>query len=363
MARAYRKYEDVMEALRARIAGAQRQGQLSLPSERLLAPEIGASRMTLRKALAQAETEGSVRRDGMRTEIIPSRPPLARCGRMVFVASGCHSVFALPAIERLWARLGPAAIAEGAQLELFLVNAATPIAEWQQRLDDAAVVLTTVSAMPESALGKARVFSLLEAVPAPNGVYLDNLSVGRLAAETLLATGCARPVAISPDYRPYDNTTFHRRLQGFASVLAERGLARPDMTRLLRYPHPGRSKSEIGDRYIREAREVLETAYRDGCDGIFMVCDVDIGSIAMNLLQTGAIPDRLKLLTVNGSGDSMRHEPPISCVNHATATVVETLLRLLRLLGEGRLDAPVAIPVPPGLYWNATLGRQTGLDR
>ncbi|MDX9979115.1 MAG: GntR family transcriptional regulator [Lentisphaeria bacterium] len=357
--RGYRKYEDVLADLRALAAVCARDGSGVLAGERALAEELGASRMTLRKALAEAEAEGLIRRTGGRTEVVGQANLLAGCGRVLFVAGGYRETFFLPAIERLWVRFSAELLARGNRPELFLVAPETPMKEWERRFAGAQVVFQGTPAPARlSAEGQIR-FTFHDGIPAPNGIYLDNFRVGYLAADALLRAGCRRLVAIGPDYRANRNLTFKKRLMGFAARLREAGLRRPDMIRLLSYPHPGRFRSEIGDCYIRESRELLEGAYGEGCDGAFLICDVDIGSIAMNLFRQGDIPDRLKLITVNGSGDSMRHRPAVACVNHATAEVVAEAVAQLRRLAAGEFVSPVTVPVAPQVYGNETLGNRT----
>ena len=352
--RSYRKYADVLTDLRTAIDACARVGS-GLAAERALAEELGTSRMTLRKALAEAEAEGLIRREGGRTEVVGYRNQLAGCGRVLFVAGGYRETFFLPAIERLWVRFSAETVARGCQPELFLVRSETPAEEWERQFSAARVVF--LAAPPPSGLesaGQIR-FALHDGIPAPNGIYLDNLGAGRLAADALLRAGARRLVAIGPDYRASGNVTFGKRFAGFSDRLREEGLAHDGMIRILSHPHPGRFRSEIGDRYIHESRDVLEAAFAEGCDGAFVICDVDIGSIAMNLLQRGEIPERLRLITVNGSGDSMRNRPAIACVNHATAEVVGAAVGQLRRIAMGEFAAPVILPVPPQVYENETL--------
>ena len=360
----YRKCEEIVEILRAIIRERIRNSCYYLPGEIAMSEEIGVSRITLRKAMAILETEGLIRRDRGHTEIVEKRNILSKCGKILFVAGAHHSTIILPAIERLWMKFAPEVINRGGNVELFLVNSTTTAAEWQEKIYGVDVIFLTTcdSAEPEKldkiirqAQAQKYVFSLLETISAPNNIYLDNYSVGFMAAHTLARAGCRKVAGISFDYEFFHNMIFARRMQGFRDGLKACRIPLPDAFKLIPYPSHGRFNPEIGDNYSKHARKALDQAYADGCDGVFMASDEEIGLIAMNLFRRNVIPGKLKLLSFNGVGDAMRHNPPISCISHGTNAVVETAIEQLKLIAERRFAGPVNIMVTPKLYVNNTL--------
>lgn len=356
----YRKCDEIVEILKAMVRERIRHSSYFLPGEVAMAEEIGVSRITLRKALAVLEQEGAIRRDGVRTEIVEKRDILSNCGKILFTANTRCSTFDLPAMERLWTRFAPEVINRGGNVELFPVNYLTRVEEWQERISKADVIfLTAVPDGPaeswEKALNGKIVFSLLETFSAPNSIYLSNEAVGRAAAHTLIKAGCRKIAGICFDYIFFKNLIFTRRMEGFREALKESYLYHPDLIKLIPYPSNGRFNPSVGDKYSKAAREVLEEVYHQGCDGVFIASDEEIGLIAMNLLHGKIIPERMKLLTVNGVGDAVRNDPPIACLSHGTHKTVEAAIGQLKLIAEKRFNGPVNLMIPPNLYSNSTL--------
>lgn len=355
--RSYRHYEEAVELVKTAIAERTGRAVYFLPGEIPLAAELGVSRMTLRKALSQVEQDGLIRRDRMKTEIVGRKDVLARCGKIVFVANTCHSTIIHGAVERLWMKMSQVILSHGGQLEFFGVNTETTLDEWKSHFQNGDIFFLT-AACPENAplpLNKI-VFSLLEGLSAPNRIYLDNYSAGYLAGQTLLRAGCHKLLAICFDYKVFHNQIFARRMDGFAAALAEAGQRPEEAIRLIPYPSAGNLNPEIGDRYSSNARKAIEQAVEAGCDGVFVASDEEIGRITGDLFRNRLVPDRVKLLTLNGSGDALRHQPPIGCVSHATDSVVAAIMIQLRLIAENRFTGPVIEAVKPSLYAGHTLG-------
>jgi len=360
----YRKCDEIVEILKAMVRERTRHSCYYLPGEVAMAEEIGVSRITLRKALTILEQEGLIRRDRVRTEIVEKRDVLSGCGKILFVASVRCSTFILPAMERLWMYFAPEVINRGGNVELFPVNHLTSVAEWKEKLSGADVIFLAAqdSDSPEELVkllkktaGEKVLFSLMETIPAPNSIYLDNDAVGRTAAETLVKAGCRNIVGISFDYILYRNPIFARRMTGFCDGLKKNHLYTSDRIKLIPYPSNGRFHPEVGDNYNKAARQTLEEVYRQGCDGVFLASDEEIGLIAMNLFRQNVIPERIKLLSFNGVGDAMRHYPPIACLSHGTHKVAAAAIEQLKLIAEKRFTGPVNVLIGPNLYSNCTL--------
>jgi DNA-binding LacI/PurR family transcriptional regulator len=243
---------------------------------------------------------------------------------------------------------------------LFSASQPGQAAEWREKMSEANVVFLAdffngPAELWEKMLRGKTVFSMLETVSAPNSIYLDNDAVGRAAAQTLIEAGCRKIAGICFDYKFFNNLIFSRRMNGFRKTLEENHRYDPDLIKLIPYPSNGRFNPSVGDKYSKAAREALEEAYRQGCDGAFVASDEEIGLIAMNLFRRHVIPERMKLLTVNGVGDAMRNSPPIACLSHGTRKTVEAAIEQLKLIAEKRFAGPVNIMIPPNLYSNSTL--------
>lgn len=360
----YRKCEEIVEILKAMVGDRVRASCYYLPGEVAMSEEIGVSRITLRKAMTVLEQEGVIRRDRVRTEIVERRDILSNCGRILFVAGAHHSTFFFPAVERLWYKLSSGVTSRGGFIEFFGVDHTTTPELWKEKIANSDVIILTAtgSSHPDAAEEllheaeeKKHIFSLLEGVPAPNRIYLDNYITGTIAAQTLVKAACRRIVCISMDYNFYGDRIFARRVKGFSDELARHHMLRDDTIRLIPYPSTSRFNPDTGDNYSRSARVAAEEAWENGCDGLFVSTDEEIGPITMNLFRKKLVSDSLKLLTFNGSGCAMRHLPPISCLSHGTNGVVNSTLDQLKLIAAKRFNAPVNIAVKPELYKNHTL--------
>lgn len=359
----YRKCDEIVEILKAMVRERIRHSSYFLPGEVAMAEEIGVSRITLRKALAVLEQEGTIRRDRVRTEIVEKRDILSNCGKILFVASVRYSTFILPAMERLWMCFAPELISRGGNVELFPVNHTTSAAEWKERISSADVIFLTTqdSSSPEvaellrKAAGEKVIFSLMETISAPNFIYLDNHAVGAMAAQTLIEAGCRKIAGMSFDYEYCHNLMFARRMQGFRETLEKNGMFHLELIKLIPTTNDARFDPEIGDKYSKTARSAIEQLYAAGCDGVFLTSDEEIGLITMNLFRQKVIPTQMKLLSFNGVGDAMRNHPPISCLSHGTHKVVEAAVEQLKRIAEKRFAGPVEILVHPKLYVNFTL--------
>lgn len=71
--RSYKKYTDVYQELETFCIQSLKDGSFLLPGERELASRFHVSRLTLRKAIEDAQMNGLIRREGKRTEILPYR--------------------------------------------------------------------------------------------------------------------------------------------------------------------------------------------------------------------------------------------------------------------------------------------------
>ena len=346
--RGYKKYTDVYEELEAFCAQSLKDGSFLLPGERELASRFHASRLTLRKAMEEAQMNGLIRREGRRTEILPCRV-LRHCGRIVFFTPGMHASFFLPAFERLWLTLRPQVENCGGSMELYLDHGERSYSEFCRAAESADVILLTVlvGAGSERKLACLRALQERKSVVAlsdphledfHNVVALDNYAVGEIAAEALLAAGCRRAAVVDV---PPGAVMFEKRHEGFRRRFLAGG---GETVRLFpRCP-------------VEDAAGELLRICRGGFDGAFVVTDENMKARMSAVLAEGVIPDHFKLITFNGSGEGLRCVPPVTCVNQGTAETAAELLRFLKCLARFGNGEKIRRLVRPHLYLNKTIG-------
>lgn len=351
--RKYKNSDDVTRQLRELVRRRLCSGENNLPSERQLAAEFEANRATMRKAIAALTEEGLLRREGRFTRLIRPFHDFGPCGRILFLASGLHSAFQQPAMERLWQALQVALLRNHADVQLLLTEPDTTFEQVRLLLSAADTVLLVncagncaadvVSTLKEGSRKKT-VIALLESevFDFPNLIALDNYAVGAIAAEALIDAGCRKPFAL---WEICPNLDFARRAQGFADKLAAHKLG--GIQSVFWLPHENGS---IGEKYLK----FIDWAVLRGYDGIFLMSDEYIGDLARHGFSTGLIPKQLKLITVDATRASFRYTPPVSCVSHATSQMVAEIVEQLQLIAENNFR-PIRKLVRPTLYENGTL--------
>ncbi|MEI8245461.1 MAG: GntR family transcriptional regulator [Lentisphaerota bacterium] len=359
MTKIYKKYQTVKEDLAALVKSLASSGKYLLPPERELAVMQGASRMTLRKALDELISDGLIRRGGRKNEIVNSPGLLRNCGRILFVASGVQSAFHLHALERLWLNFAPMAKQQGADISLLLTDSSTSFNLIKAQLSQADVVLVSpfkCNVPHEELIAYLKELETQKLVIAmteyysgtmANIVSLDNYAAGEMAAEALVKSGY-RKIFLT-GYDLVENSidkSFVNRIAGFSNVLKQHGLLRKSCIRLI--------EKTAGD-YGIKCREILSRAAADGEDAVFFYSDESIQMIVADICASGAVPDQFGIIALNGSGDSLRNIPPVSCVSHATLGVAAALLNALADFSLKRLSLPVKLLIKPELYDKGTI--------
>jgi DNA-binding LacI/PurR family transcriptional regulator len=242
----------------------------------------------------------------------------------------------------------------GADFELLLTNDLITKTEIQERCEAANVILLTsiqynspnvnvdfISAMKSRKTIIALSDPYLEQFD--NYIALDNYAVGEFAARTLQLAGCQRPVFITTGF---SNMMFHKRFYGFYDSMQRIGIDVPK-----EFPRTGPLH------FIEGRKRELLNAINRGCDGAFIVSDEGIDFITHDLFSQNLIPDKFKLITLNGKGEAMLCNPPITCVNHATAGVTEILLNYLKVISKNINPPCIKKLVQPDLYLSETIGK------
>ena len=323
-------------------------GNYTLAPERELAEKLHVSRNTLRKAIATLMEEGVLSRDGYKTYIRQGYHNLARLGKIIFVAHGADGHFSYDAIERLWNMLEPLLKKKSANISLCFARSDEDFERVMPRLAQADVLI--LSSLPHSMQlyrqlqelrhSKKTIGVLEELSPYTQSlISLDNDAVGRLAANTLINQGCRKVFCIWE--LVHTNQNLCSRAKGFMNVLEEKGLG--SVTNVFWVP---RDHGEI----IAPMRRFITQCVNEDYDGVFLLSDENIGEILAPLFANGAIPDKLKVVTTDGTNSARRHQPPIPCISHANDDVALQLFDYLCDLAAGK-KASVIIKVRPMLQF------------
>ena len=353
--RSYKKYTEVYAKLEKRCQEMHRPGMSRiLPGERELAVELDTSRMTLRKAMEKAEINGLIRRKNKLTEIISQEESLNNCGKILFISTGYRTEFTLGAFQRLWLGLKTRLDEMGADFELLLTNLSTPKEEIVSKCESANIILLTVIQYesPEvniNFLIEMKSRKTIIALSDPyldcfdNYIALDNYAAGELAAKSLNSAGCYKPVFITTDA---SNLMFYKRFYGFYDVMQRIGIDIPQKI-------PAVDSRHFAEIHRRELLNAVDRA----CDGAFIASDEGIDFITHDLFKRNLVPGKFKLITLNGKGEALLCNPPITCVNHATEGVIRGVLDYLKNLSKNPNSTPIKRLVKPDLYLNETIGR------
>ena len=352
--RSYKKYHDVYVELQEYCQNNIPRGLRQLPGERTLAAILGTSRMTLRKALEQALLNGLFIRRNKSLFIHPLRINACNLGKIVFVASGIHGELFLKALDRLYTKIYESLKQIGADIQLCLTNDDQTFEDLKRQCRDADIILLTTHRTGNHSTGEQVVFwqemarnhkiialsdPYLEFLP--NYIALDNYAAGKIAAEALFAAGCKRPALLRESR---GNVIFQKRTDGFMDFF--NALELPVM------------KSDFYNGKLHHAdfkRQTINHFVQSGCDGIFVVTDEHLDFAAHDLLTSGAVPEKVNLITVNASGAAFNAVLPIACVSHGTDKVAQAVIKLLKRLASEPESPNCKMLIQPHLYINSTL--------
>lgn len=351
--RSYKKYYEVYNELQEYCQRNIPQGLRRLPGERTLAAQLGTSRMTLRKALEQAMLDGIIIRRNKVLHIHPSWINACNLGKIVFVAAGMHGELNLKALDRLYNKIHESLSRIGANISLCLTNGEQSFSDLAAECRDADIILLTIprtngnvaeqTAFWQSMARNSKIIALsdpyLEAFP--NYIALDNYAVGNIAAEALHVAGCKKPGLL---IESRNNVIFRKRMDGFLDFFAS-----------LEVPVAKSDKFDHSCHMAEFKRRAINALAAAGCDGIFVVADEHIDFAAHDLLTSGAVPEKINLISVNGCGDVFKSATPIACVNHGTDEVAAAVTALLKRLAADPELPNYRLLIRPHLYINGTL--------
>lgn len=344
--RRYKKFTEVFRDLVNYCDKLADSGAAVLPHERELAALLDCSRMTLRKALTMALQQKMLRRRGRFLELSLPGYDLSGLGKILFVATGNDNRFYLNALNKLYNSISAKLKKYNAKLELLLTNTATSEDFIRKRCMDADIILFTLFVTENHDADRQRLFweigrhRRVIALSDPyqeffhNFIALDNFKVGELAAAELHRAGCRR-IGCVCGYN--SNVIFRKRTDGFCSYFSRIGV----------------------DVWLPKENGFFPGQFSDavnaGCDGIFLVSDEHISAITAEVFAAGAIPSKLKLITVDGCGEARSHQPPVTCVGHGTSAVAAELADYLIHLAEQSDWPDCRKLITPQLYPGETL--------
>ncbi len=336
---------DALKKLRKLVRRTAGQGEISIPSERVLAMEFGVSRMTLRKAIDRALAENLVRKAGRGLVISSNTNPPTRTN-LAFIASGID----VPG-NHVWARvmhhLQETAKARNIAVTPCMIRKYSGPDTHGDSLSlalecDAAIIASGIKPedIQEFHKNKTPVIALDEnfADPAAHRVSLDNHAVGRLAAEYLLELGCRRMLFV--DGR-LDETyvPFKQRCRGFTELVENQGMTVRVMAVDMR--------SSAGANRFRELEKIAERAIRNHHDGIFLHSDEGLLVFMQRLATGNTMPN---LVTVFGNGDLNDRDLPVTFIDHAEAGIAENVLNTVETVLAGDHTERLITHVRPKLH-------------
>lgn len=351
--RAYKKYGEVYLDLEKFCRKRVKNDQGFLPPERELAQTLGTSIMTLRKALERGQMDGLLVRQGRQLEIsLPDRT-LYGFGKILFIEQGFYGKPILGAINRLYQELALRMLALKADFEFYQLNGTSDLKDFERACDRSAVLMAGLLTADREL--NRQVLAILKRQEASKPVIalsdpnldrfenycaLDNFAVGRKAAETLIAAGCSRLGFIGSGFA----RIFQKRLKGMEEGCRAAGLELRDFT-------------IMDHRFATVFQKGMAAALQSRCDGVFIASDEGLRLFLHDYLTDGTVPDRLKVLTLHGSGESLTCQPPVACLNHATDKVADGIISYLLAKAGNPALPPLQRLVAPALYPSITLGK------
>ena len=323
--RRYKKFTDVFRELVNYCKILADSGGSVLPHERELAEILECSRMTLRKALAEAVQQKLISRRGRFLELNWAGYDLGKLGNILFVATGNEDRFFLNALKKLYDSIAGKLKKYHGKMDLLLTNPSTSEEFIRQRCMDADIILFTLFVTGNNETDRMQLFwdigrkRRVIALSDPyqeffhNFIALDNFETGVLAAKTLHRAGCRKIGCVSGKK---ENVIFRKRREGFFNYFDGVGI------------------DVWLSRDNTNFKEQFDEALKFGCDGIFLVSDENISRITAEVFAAGMVPGKLKIITVDGCGEARRHLPQITCVSHGTESVAQELIKYLIQLSE-----------------------------
>jgi DNA-binding LacI/PurR family transcriptional regulator len=347
------KFSEALASLNALSYELFLQGIPVLPAERKLAEDISASRNTVRKALACLEDEKKIFRDN-RITYINSDFFINNNGAFLFITNGEEGRFWNDIPRRLWAEAQELARAMNFKSQLFLYKGPEDNdAVLEEIMKSDAVFLSSMTHLFRDQLldvlkKSEKPFIALDqdlSYVSENYICLDNFAVGQLAAEIFLKSPYKKPAFLGYR-RQHQYMPFKSRAKGFEDALTKAGCDDYEIFWI-----PVKETQEFVDKGKEKIRSILET----DIDFLFVFTDEWIDLLTIELFEKRSIPDNFGLITLDGSGAAVRHNPKISSVTHGVSKTVLALFEQFKRIMENKIDYPVKMLIKPDYNPGETL--------
>ena len=324
----------VMVALRAFLARMRLQGESFLPSERQLSEQLQCSRVVLRKVLGEFEARGELLKGVKGRIIAPDQPVM----RVIFATLGDEAIHGY-SWNYLWSVMEPLARAAGIAMELVLYSEASPltIKKLGCKLPDALIFTSKLQESEHEVLNGLRAnLPIISVDGAHAGVFdyavtLDDYNVGVQAAELLKTNGYSRPAFLGLDNNDY--LPFRLRRNGFCDtfdVASVKTAVVDGVNQVLK---------------IKAMTDAVKQLIQEGVDSIFLYSDEFVDFIFQAVAEECSMPDEFGLVTLNGSGRALAHNPQVTAFNHMIPEIAQQLISILNKITHKKLPATFKVAV------------------
>jgi DNA-binding LacI/PurR family transcriptional regulator len=345
-AKKYTNSGKVTVALRTFLARMRLQGESFLPSERQLSEKLQCSRVVLRKVLGEFEARGELLK-GAKGRIIASVQPVMR---VVLATIGDEAINGY-SWNHLWSVLEALARTVGIAMELVLYSEASPltIKKLGCNLPDALIFTSKLQESEYEMLNRLRTkLPIISVDGAHAGVFdyavtLDDYNVGAQAAELLKKNGYRNPAFIGLDNNNY--LPFRLRRNGFCDVfdaVSVKIAVVDGVNQVLK---------------IKAMTDAVKQLIQEGVDSIFLYSDEFVDFIFQAIAEECSMPDEFGLVTLNGSGHALAHNPQITAFSHMIPEIAQQLISILNKINQQQLPSTLKMAVKAENIFNGTTVR------
>lgn len=336
------KAEAIAEEIKSGIVAGRFAGGSRLPTERDFAKLMGASQLTVSKAIAMLAAEGLIdKRQGSGNYVT------GKGGGSVCFVMEAEGDARNPIWHSIYEAFHFAALNSGIETSLCIVpGGSVKIDSWGLKGADAIVAGLSLDEWRVDWLrreGKPVVWLEEYDMPLPGAsVFFDNFEAGRMAAAHLYEVGRRHPLFLkcemSADSPSHEYCPARRRREGFLKGFGERGVSNcPSLS--VNFSH-GQVNPALRD-YLASHPEV---------DGILCFSDgMTPGAVRSAAACGRSVPGDIALIGIDGMAFCKSFIPSLSSVRQPVERIGELAFGLVRELLSGGSLHERSIPLPPEL--------------